>query len=146
MPVLQGPGENGKSALTTDGTVPALGDYASMASAKLFQSTKGTEHSTERADLRGTRLLIAEELTEGRSIDVNALKQIMDVGRIKARYIRKDNITFKSSHSLFTTTNYVPVVTETDGGTWRRLALLRFPYTFRKPGEPLESESDRPGD
>ena len=62
MAVLQGSGENGKSAITTDGLVPALGDYASMASTKLFQSSS-SEHSTERAELRGKRLVIAEELT-----------------------------------------------------------------------------------
>ena len=75
MPVLQGAGENGKSLLTTDGLVPALGDYASVASPKLFQFSKGSEHSEERATLRGRRLLIAEELTEGRSIDVTALSR-----------------------------------------------------------------------
>jgi P4 family phage/plasmid primase-like protien len=146
MPVLQGSGENGKSAITTDGVVPAMGDYASMASTKLFQAGKGTEHSTERAELRGKRLLIAEELTEGRSIDVTALKQIQDVGTITARYIRQDNFTFRTSHTLMCTTNYVPIVSETDHGTWRRLALLRFPYTFRKPDEVLESDRDRRGD
>jgi putative DNA primase/helicase len=146
MPVLQGAGENGKSALTTDGPVPALGGYASMASTKLFQASKGSEHSTERADLRGKRLLVAEELTEGRSIDITALKQIQDVGTIRARYVHKDNIEFQASHSLLTTTNYIPVVSETDHGTWRRLALLKFPYTFRKPGQALQSTSDRAGD
>jgi putative DNA primase/helicase len=45
-----------------------------------------------------------------------------------------------------TTTNYIPVVTETDWGTWRRLALVKFPYTFRKPHEELKSETDRRGD
>jgi P4 family phage/plasmid primase-like protien len=146
MPVLQGSGENGKSLLTTDGLLPALGDYASVSSSKLFQASKGSEHSTERAELRGKRLLIAEELTEGRSIDVTALKQIQDVGQITARYIRQDNFTFKASHSLFATTNYLPVVSETDHGTWRRLSLLKFRYTFRKPGEPLTSDTDRRGD
>jgi putative DNA primase/helicase len=146
MPVLQGSGENGKSLVMTDGIVPTLGDYASMASAKLFQATKGSEHSTERADLRGRRALVAEELTEGRSIDVTALKQIQDVTTIKARYIRQDNIEFQASHSLFTTTNYVPIVNEVDHGTWRRLALVRFPYTFRKPGEELDADTDKRGD
>jgi putative DNA primase/helicase len=146
MPILQGAGENGKSALTTDGPVPALGGYASMASTKLFQASKGSEHSTERAELRGKRLLIAEELTEGRSIDVTALKQIQDVSMITARYVHRDNFTFRASHSLFTTTNYRPVVSETDHGTWRRLALLRFPFTFRKPSQELQSDSDRVGD
>jgi putative DNA primase/helicase len=144
LPVLQGSGENGKSAITTDGAVPALGDYASMASAKLF--SKGNEHSEEMASLRGKRLLIAEELAEGRSIDVTSLKRIQDVGLITARHVYQRNMTFPASHSLFTTTNYVPVVNEVDHGTWRRLALLRFPYTFRKPGEELETPNDRRGD
>lgn len=144
--VLQGGGENGKSALTTDGVVPALGDYADVASPKLFQSNR-SEHSTERADLRGQRFLIAEELTEGRALDVTSLKQVMDVGTIRARRVHKDNMTFQASHSLFLTTNYVPVVAETDHGTWRRLGLLKFPYTYRKPDEPLQNpERDRRGD
>jgi P4 family phage/plasmid primase-like protien len=148
LPVLQGSGENGKSALTTDGLVPALGDYASMASPKLLQAFKGSssEHSTERAELRGKRLLVAEELTEGRSIDITTLKQIQDVTTITARFIRQDNFTFRASHSLFATTNYVPIVNETDHGAWRRLALLRFLFTFRKPGDPLHTKTDRRGD
>jgi P4 family phage/plasmid primase-like protien len=146
MPILHGEGENGKSALSTDGLVPALGDYASMASPKLFTAGKGNEHSTERADLRGKRLVIAEELPEGRSIDVAALKQIQDVGRIRAHYMYQDNFEFATSHSLFQTTNYQPVINETDHGTWRRLALLVFPYLFRKPGEDVVGDWEKPGD
>jgi len=144
--VLQGSGENGKSALTTDGAVRALGDYASMASAKLLQSSRGTEHSEEQATLRGKRFLVAEELTEARALDVTSLKRIQDVGVITARHVHQRNMTFKASHSLFTTTNYIPVVNEVDHGTWRRLALLRFPYTFRKAGEELEAPCDRRAD
>ncbi|MEO7196006.1 MAG: hypothetical protein ABIZ05_14520 [Pseudonocardiaceae bacterium] len=126
--------------------MPALGDYADVASEKLITATAGTEHSTEMADLRGKRFLVAEEMTENRALDVTAIKRIQDVGMIKARYVHKDNMTFQASHSLFTTTNYLPRVDEVDHGTWRRLALLRFPYTFRKPGEPLASPTDRRGD
>ncbi|MGH3810270.1 MAG: phage/plasmid primase, P4 family [Pseudonocardiaceae bacterium] len=145
--VLQGSGENGKSLLTTDGALPALGDYADVTSARLITAMKGgNDHSTEIADLRGKRFLVAEEMTEGRALDVTTIKRIQDVGVIKARYVYKDNMTFRASHSLFCTTNYLPVVNETDHGTWRRLALLRFPYTFRKPGEPLSAPTDRRGD
>ena len=148
MPVLQGSGENAKSCLTTDGPVIALGGYADMASAKLIASQRAnsTEHSTEMADLRGQRLLLGEELHEGHSINVTALKRIMDVGLIKARYVHKDNITFPATHTLMVTTNYRPVIAETDHGTWRRLALLIFPYTYKKEGEPLLSPQDRRGD
>ncbi len=146
VPIMKGGGENGKGLLMTDGILPAFGGYAAPASPKLFASAKN-EHSTERAELRGQRLVIAEELTEGKSIDVTALKQIADVGRIKARRTHKDNMEFESSHGLFATTNYTPVIAETDHGTWRRLALVVFPYTFVKPGVPIhDPDHERRGD
>lgn len=141
--LLQGGGENGKSLLTTDGVVPALGDYADVASDKLLAAN---EHSEERASLRGQRFLVSEEMTEGRALNITAIKRIMDVGEIRARHVYKSNMTFKSTHSLFATSNYLPVVHETDHGTWRRLALLVFPYTFRKPNEELTNPEDRHGD
>ncbi len=144
VPILKGGGENGKGLLMTDGILPAMGGYASAASPKLFE--KG-QHSTEQADLRGRRLVIAEELTEGRSIDVGALKRVADVGVITARKTHKDNMSFAASHSLFATTNYTPVISETDHGTWRRLALVVFPYTYVKPGRPItDPEVERRGD
>ena len=61
-------------------------------SSKLIASAKD-EHSTERADLRGQRFLVAEELTENRALNVTAIKQVTDVVQIKARYVHKDNPT-----------------------------------------------------
>lgn len=144
LTLMQGGGENGKSLLTTDGVVPALGDYADVASHKLLATTN--EHSEEMASLRGQRFLVSEEMTEGRALNVTMIKRIQDVGEIKARHVYKSNMTFKATHSLFATTNYLPVVNETDHGTWRRLALLRFPYTFRKPEEELRHQDERHGD
>jgi putative DNA primase/helicase len=146
IPIMKGGGENGKGLLMTDGLLPAFGGYAAPASPKLFASAKN-EHSTERAELRGQRLVIAEELTEGRSIDVTALKQVADIGEITARRTHKDNMRFITSHSIFATTNYTPVISETDHGTWRRLALVVFPYTYVKPGQPIRDELwERRGD
>ena len=78
--------------------------------------------------------MIAEELTEGRVDRRQRAQADLGVGTITARFISQDNITFRASHTLFATTNYIPVVNETDWGTSARFALLRFPYTFRKPG------------
>lgn len=142
--IMQGGGENGKGALGSDGVVPALGDYATLASHKLIADTN--EHSEEQATLRGKRLIIAEELTENRALNVTAIKRISDVARITARHVHQRNMTFTATHTLFATTNYIPVVNEVDHGTWRRLALLTFPYTYRKPWEPLLRPTDRHGD
>ena len=147
MPLLQGSGENGKSLFSTDGVLVALGDYAHVAPEKLLTSAaKEGDHSTEKAFLRGRRLLMAEEMTEGHALNVTTLKRVQDVGQITARFVYRDNITFPATHSLFTTSNYLPVVNETDHGTWRRLELVRFPYTFVKPGQPLERPDQRAGD
>lgn len=142
--LMQGGGENGKSLLSTDGLVPALGDYADVASHKLLSNSN--EHSEEMASLRGQRFLVSEEMTEGRALNITQIKRIQDVSEIRARHVHKSNMTFQATHSLFATTNYLPVVNETDHGTWRRLALLIFPYTFRKPGEELRHKDERHGD
>src|SRR5215218_3178557 len=146
MLVTQGGGDNGKSAITSHGLVPALGDYASMASIKLIQAAKGKEHSTEIADMRGRHLVIAEELTEHRAINVGMLKQLTGTGRNRARLLYQNNMEFQASHTIICTTNYVPRVEETDHGTWRRLVLLRFPFRFVKKHEPLLTPMDRRGD
>lgn len=142
--LLEGGGENGKSLLVTDGVVPALGDYAKVASHKLLAGT--SEHSEEMASLRGQRLLICEEMAEDRALNITVIKRIMDVGEITARHVHKSNITFRATHSLFATSNYLPIVNETDHGTWRRLARVRFPYTFRKAHEQCTRPTDKPGD
>lgn len=146
LPILQGGGENGKSTIVGYGLLPAFGDYASAASPKLLQATKGSEHSTELADLRGRRLVLAEEMAEGQALNMTALKRILGTSRIKARYIRQDNIEFDATFSLFLTTNPRPIVTETDHGTWRRLALVPFPVTFVKRAADIASPMDRIGD
>ncbi|NQW04765.1 MAG: DUF3854 domain-containing protein, partial [Acidobacteria bacterium] len=142
--VEHGAGENGKTALNT-ALLAAGGGYAGMASPRLLTGSKDS-HTTERADLRGQRFVLAEELTEDRSLNTTAIKQIVDVTRIKARYINRDNFEFECSHSLFITTNYVPSINETDHGTWRRFALVTFPYTFKSSPRPLTNSTDRRGD
>jgi putative DNA primase/helicase len=145
IPVLQGDGENGKTVFALAGVVMAMGDYGASVSPKLILGAK-SDHSTERADLRGRRLLVAEELTDAHALNITAIKQIMDVPVITARALYKDNASFQASHSLFINTNVPPIVNDTDHGTWRRLALVVFPLTFRKVGEPLRTATDRRGD
>ncbi len=47
---------------------------------------------------------------------------------------------------MFITTNYLPRVDEFDWETWRRLAMVDFPFRYRKPHEELETPTDRAGD
>lgn len=145
MIVMGGVGSNGKSAWTTDGLLMAIGDYAQMMKADLIASGKRTPGAADedRVALRGVRLAMIEELPEGRSLNVTAIKNYVGTSTITARALFEHNITFDASHSLFITTNYVPTVAETDEGTWRRLCYVPFDVEFKAdPQGPNERQGD----
>lgn len=142
--VSQGGGENGKTTLY--GTVGAvLGDYYRLVSDRILLANP-QDHPTELMDLRGLRFAMIEETPEARQLSVARLKKVVGTPEVTARHIRKDSVTFKSSHTLFVSTNYLPTVAETDHGTWRRLAAVHFPYRFVKRPEDVKGPQDRLGD
>jgi putative DNA primase/helicase len=141
---LHGSGENGKTTLTL-GVSKALGDHATAVPERLLLANP-SDHPTELMTLRGARLAMIEELPEGRYISVSRLKNVVGKPIMKARAVHRDNVEWDATHSLFVSSNYRMLVNETDHGTWRRLLLLPFPYTYRKEHEELKGERDRRGD
>lgn len=143
MVLSYGSGSNGKSTVV-DIIRETLGTYGILVSDRVLMA-QGDAHPTELMDLRGARYAVLEETPEARHLNVQRLKQTVGTPVIRARKIRQDTVEFLATHSLFINTNHKPIVNETDHGTWRRLALLDFPYTFRKPGEALLGPMDRTG-
>lgn len=142
--IAHGSGANGKSALASV-IRRTVGTYGVMISDRVLMANPDA-HPTELMDLRGARYALMEETPEARHLNVQRLKTVLGTETIKARHIRQDTVEFLTSHSLFINTNYKPTVTETDWGTWRRLSLMPFPFTFKKPGMPLTSSWERTGD
>ena len=142
--VQDGGGENGKTtyAVAVRG---ALGDYYVAISHRALLGDP-SQHPTELMSFRGARVALLEELPEERRLSVVRLKALIGTPTMKARLIRQDEVEFAASHTLFLNTNHLPVVDETDHGTWRRLARLRFPYVFRKPTELIAAAHERRGD
>jgi len=144
LPVCQGSGENAKTSQL--GAVQrALGEHAVLVSDRVLLANPDA-HPTEMMTLRGARFALIEETPEARRLSVSRLKKVLGTPLITARLMRQDDVTFAATHSLFLTSNYRPQIEETDHGTWRRLALVRFPFTYRPPGQPLRSDTDRRGD
>lgn len=144
MIVQQGGGENGKSTLA----VPlsrAAGDYQVLVSERVIMGSPD-QHPTELMDFKGARYALMEETPEARTLDVQRLKRIVGTPQIKARRMRQDPVTFDATHALFVNTNFIPSVAETDHATWRRLSLVKFPYTFRRRAEDVTGPMDRLGD
>jgi putative DNA primase/helicase len=141
--VEQGSGANGKNTIM-EAFLATLGDYFKVASPRALLGNPD-QHPTELADLYGARMVWLDELPEGRYLPALRIKQLTS-GQLSARKIGKDNMTLEVLFSLFVSTNYLPIVNETDEGTWRRLFLLHFPYQFRKSGQPLKLDTDKAGD
>jgi|GEM_PF-1537832 len=144
MVIAHGTGSNGKSTVM-EVMRKTLAGYGVLVSDRVLMASPDA-HPTELMDFKGARYALMEETPEARHLNVQRLKQTVGTPTIKARRIRMDPVEFIASHSLFINTNYRPTVTETDHGTWRRLSLMPWPYTFRKAGEPLEGPLDRVGD
>lgn len=107
---------------------------------------RNSDHPTELADLRGMRVAVIEELPQDGVLNVKRLKDTLGTSTIRARKMREDTVEWAATHSMFLTTNYIPKVTETDHGTWRRLALVKFPWRYMPPHEELKGPDDRHGD
>jgi putative DNA primase/helicase len=142
--VCQGGGRNGKSTIN-ETTAKAAGGYFLMASDRILMANPDN-HPTELMDLQGVRYVVAEETPEARRLAVSRLKKTIGTPQITARKVHKDSVTFDATHSFFLSTNYRPIIEETDTGTWERVALTLFPYRYRKSWQPLEGPNDRRGD
>jgi len=142
--VSQGGGANGKTTIF-GGIRCALGDHAVIVPERVLLTNPG-DHPTELMTLLGARLALMEETPEARHLSVKRLKDTVGTQTITARLIRGNNVTWDATHSLMLTTNYAPRIDETDHGTWRRLALVRFPYTFVDPDRSTLSGHERRGD
>ena len=140
MPILMGSGDNGKTTVL-HAPRQALGDYAVTVPDRLFMANPG-DHPTELTTLMGARFAVAEELAEGRNLNVKRVKDTLGTPTITARRMRSDNVTWLATHSLMLSTNYTPIVAETDHGTWRRLCLVVFPFKFVT----AEKLADKAGD
>lgn len=138
-------GRNGKSSITDDGVLPALGDYGHMAPAHILAGGKGKDGdlSPDKAALLGRRFVLIEELEEGASFSSNEAKRLIGTGSLSARTLHEKPMTFNASHTLFATTNHEPSVAETTEAAWRRLLMIRFEKEYvLDPTEPHQLSAD----
>lgn len=135
VPIFHGEGDNGKSVIITP-IMEALGGFAVLVPNSVLVASKYTNQA-DITELFGARIGVLEELPEGHRLDVQRLKQITGTEKMSGRKLYKDQITWTPTHSIFITTNYQPIITETDHGTWKRVRKVNFPFRFVKDPEPI---------
>ncbi len=125
VPLLQGTGSNGKSTFA-EGISKALGSYHVLVPDNLLL---GKQQRDESMTLRSARYALIEETPQGAQLNSVMLKKATSP-EMTGHHLYASETSWETTHSLWITTNYRPVVTETDHGTWRRLALVEFPYEY----------------
>jgi putative DNA primase/helicase len=130
LPIWYGTGANGKS--TTARTIlQGVDEYGKQAVKDLLVASKFERHTTDLADLAGSRIVIAEEVEGGKRLDEATVKNLTGGNRKKARFMRGDNFEFEQTFSIFELVNHRPAISGTDKGIWRRLRLV--PWTVSIP-------------
>lgn len=132
-----GTGGNGKSKLIELFEL-AFGQYCSKLSvAAITQKRAGSNAPTpEIARLRGKRFVVLQEPNENESLQVGVMKELTGGDRIIARSLNKEPIEFKPQFTMILTCNELPKVPPDDGGTWRRIRLVRFNSQFVENPDP----------
>lgn len=128
VPFLHNSGSGAKTTIL-DALRRALGDHMRKLPEVVLIGSPD-RHPTEKTELRGARLAYIEELPEGNRLNTRALKELAGTGEMDGRRVFHDTMVWKASHSLIVTTNHRPRVPDTDHGTWRRLAMIPFPYRY----------------
>ncbi|HEO3807351.1 TPA: DNA primase [Streptococcus agalactiae] len=125
MIIAYGSGANGKSTFWNT-IARVLGNYSGKLSAEALTMSVRRNVSLEMAELKGKRLIIASEMSEGMRLNTAMVKQLCSTDEILAEKKYKAPFHFVPSHTLVLYTNHLPKVGANDDGIWRRLIVIPF--------------------
>jgi putative DNA primase/helicase len=131
FPISHGNGANGKSVFNNL-LLYVLGDYAMQASSSLIMA-KNVETGApnpEVVQIRGKRLVIVSETTDGMYLDEQFVKAATGNDPIRARDLYAKPFSFRPTCKFLLATNHKPLIRGTDNGIWRRIVLVPFEEQF----------------
>lgn len=140
-------GRNGKDTLLeTLGNVlgPLAGAVSKDVILDLGGRRSGGSAEPHIYDLKGKRLVWANEPHEGARLDAAQVKQITGGGRLKARPLYGNYVEWTPTHQVILVTNPRPHAAADDRALWSRIQLIPFTQRFvDKPKGPNEHTADK---
>jgi putative DNA primase/helicase len=124
-----GGGANGKGTFINT-FVNIFGDYATISNTETFTESHNERHTTEIAKLRGARLVVAQEVEEGKQWNETRIKAVTGGDKLTARFMRQDDFEFYPQFKLFMMGNNQPTLRNVDEAMRRRLLLVPFTVTI----------------
>lgn len=145
---LYGLGANGKSVFC-EVLLAILGEYAISASPDLIIARRHGGIPNDIARLRGVRLAMMNETSQGSRFDEAKLKDLTGGDTLSARFLHQEFFQFTPSHKLVIRGNHKPAINGTDEGIWRRLRLVPFTVAIPPDEQDLllleKLKAERPG-
>ena len=143
-----GSGANGKS--TFFGVLRELiGDYYQGIQIETLLANRFQSSSTQydRARVKGARMVVSDEVPEGRKLNESHVKNLTGGDEIHARNPYEKPFSFEPTHTLWMYGNHKPVISGMDHGIWRRIYLIPFIVTItedkQRPQEVMWKEFRR---
>jgi len=140
-----GSGANGKS--TFFGVLrEMLGDYYQGIQVETFLSKafQSSSEPYELARVKGARMVVSDEVPEGRKLNESLVKNLTGGDQIHARNPYEKPFSFDPTHTLWMFGNHKPVISGMDHGIWRRINLIPFTVTIsenkKRPQEEMMKE------
>ena len=103
----------------------AVGDYSRRIDADDLMEQTGREHPAWLADLRGRRVVVADEMPRGKRWNTARVKKLVSGEPIRARLMHRDFFEFKPTAQVIVAGNHAPQQSSADTGLERRLRVVR---------------------
>lgn len=129
---LVGNGANGKSTLLSIVRY-ILSGYAEVLPAKVLTGCeRAGAASPELAQLKHKRLVCCSELNCNDTVNEGKLKIMSSGETLSVRQLYSTPFTYNPEFKCLIDTNYLPQITGTDYGIWRRIRIIPFKHTVDK--------------
>ena len=136
--VFKGEGANGKSVFL-DTLSHIFEEHTKVTSFSTFERSDGGSSggaaSPDIASLAGARLVVASEGENGKAMATALLKRLSGNEKVSARFLYKEEFTFKPQAQIILATNHNPQFRDRDQGIWRRIHLVPFLNRFEGPNK-----------
>ncbi len=107
-----------------------LGDYAGVAEIEAFLVSHVNSLREDIADMRGRRLVSAQEPSMRSAFAEATIKWISGGDKLRARRLYEHAQEFQPSHKLWLAMNCLPKISYSDKAAWSRLHVIPFNACF----------------
>ena len=126
-----GSGANGKSTFIKVLQMLLGSDLMTTVSiSALLESRSDTNFDYKKAMMEGMRIVVTDEIPEGKRLNESNIKSLVGGDSILARRPYEKPYNFEPTHKLWLIGNHKPAITGTDHGIWRRIHLIPWEVTI----------------